>query len=203
MQANMCKDIFNYLYLNEPPRKADLVIGFGHFDTRVPARCLELHEQGLAPLILFTGGVGAGSTGLNKPEAEVFLEEAKRLQPRLEESKVMLENQSTNTGENIRFSIKKMQENGYWPPGGFQKILLVATPYRQRRVFRTCRLFFSGTELVNCPPASHYEKDSRLYASKGEDLDQLLLGEMKRLRDYPAKGFMEKENIPPHLLEFV
>ncbi len=44
--------LFDYLYLRDPDiLAADAVIGFGHFDLKIPRRCLELHRRGLAPFL--------------------------------------------------------------------------------------------------------------------------------------------------------
>ena len=68
--------LYKYLSLSEKPRKADLVIGFGIDDMRVPDTCSRLYQQSLVPLILFTGGAGRGSGTLKAPEAVVFRDRA-------------------------------------------------------------------------------------------------------------------------------
>jgi len=62
--------IWDYLCLKQTPRKADCIVGFGNFNTDIARRAAELYQQGLAPKILFTGGLGRNTEGLlPEPEA--------------------------------------------------------------------------------------------------------------------------------------
>ena len=74
------KTCFEYLYVCDASLEpADLIIGFGHFDPKIPRRCCELYVQGYAPRILYTGGIGAGSADIGMAEAIYFREESGRL----------------------------------------------------------------------------------------------------------------------------
>ena len=50
--------IWDYLGMHQPPETADVIVGFGNFNTNIARRAAELYLQGLAPLVLFTGGLG-------------------------------------------------------------------------------------------------------------------------------------------------
>ena len=56
--------IWDYLCLHQTPQKADVIVGFGNFNTNIARRAAELYHQGLAPKILFTGGLGRNTEGL-------------------------------------------------------------------------------------------------------------------------------------------
>ena len=76
--------LFEFLYLRDPEIvAADAVIGFGHFDLKIPRRCLELHKSGLAPLIVFSGGMGAGTADLGRAEARAFVDDTTRCAARV------------------------------------------------------------------------------------------------------------------------
>ena len=60
-KTSLAKMLFEYLYLQDIPSKADAVMGFGHFDEKIPLHCGTLYSNGFAPFILFSGG--------KKPEA--------------------------------------------------------------------------------------------------------------------------------------
>ena len=48
---NEARLLFDYLYLRDPDAgTADAVMGFGHFDMKIPRRCLELHRLIVEPL---------------------------------------------------------------------------------------------------------------------------------------------------------
>lgn len=193
--------IHAWLALETPLERADFVLGFGHFDLRIPRLCVDLMRSGHARRIIFTGGVGAGSADLPAPEAVVFAEEAARIAPDLREDDLLVEPASTNTGDNVRFTLAQAAARGpAWAidrPGA--RLMLVATPYRQRRVERTVRLLLPQAVLLNRPPQSTCETDAALFAAKGQDLAALLCGEVERLRTYPDRGWCAPCRIPPEI----
>jgi uncharacterized SAM-binding protein YcdF (DUF218 family) len=194
--------LFDYLYLRDPePAAADAVIGFGHFDMKVPRRCLELYRQGRAPLIVFTGGIGAGTADLGRPEAQAFLGEVRR-NGGVAEKDVLIEDRSTHTGENLAATARLLAEHGrpLGTDGGIGRAVIVATAYRQRRVFLTCRLHHPGVRFINAPPVTSFDAERSMFAEKGQDLVALLCGEVRRLIDYPDRGFCLPAEIPPEIL---
>lgn len=189
--------LFQYLYLQDTPQTADAVIGFGHFDTKIPQRCAELYRHGLAPRIVFTGGVGAGSADLPVPEAVFFQQWVQAHAPHIPAQAMIIESASTNTADNLRFSQKLLAEQYSLVLGtDLQKILLVANAYRQRRVYLTCRKLFPGLTFVNTPPSTTFDEEMRLFQDKNEDFVAHLVAEMQRIHDYPAKDWIEYEEIP-------
>jgi hypothetical protein len=192
--------LFDYLYLRDPEiGPADAVIGFGHFDLKIPRRCLELHRRGLAPLIVFSGGRGAGTADLGQAEARAFLDE---IQAHASEGAVLLEDRSTNTGENVEATARLLEDEGrpLGSGGGVRTALIVANACRQRRVDLTCRRHHPDVRWINAPPATSFLEEVALYAGKGQDLVPLLSGEIQRLLDYPARGFCLPAHIPPEVL---
>jgi len=179
-------------------KSADLIVGFGHFDLRIARYCGELWQAGLAPRILFIGGVGAGSADLGKPEAEAFADELFRLIPDFSRDQLMIESSSTNTSENVRFSLAQINEEGWTVTSA----ILVATPFRQRRVNQTWTKV-AATPFQSAPPPSDLATDAKVFAAKGEELWAQLPGEIERLQTYPARGWIEDVPIPPKVLAAV
>jgi len=104
LTAAAAERVFGYLRIEDPlPERADLIVGFGHFDMRIPRRCGELWLR-YGATILFTGGRGSGTADLSVPEADAFFAELKTAFPGIPDGSVILENGSTNTTENVRFS---------------------------------------------------------------------------------------------------
>ena len=65
--------LWDYLCLDQAPEQADVIVGFGNFNVNIARRAAELHRQGYAPKIRFTGGLGRNSLGiLPEPEAVRF-----------------------------------------------------------------------------------------------------------------------------------
>jgi hypothetical protein len=196
------KAVFEYLAVHDPVSvRADLIIGFGHFDPAIPRRCSELFVAGVASRILFTGGVGAGSADLDMPEARFFRETARAHYPQIPDSAFLLEQSSTNTGENVTFSLAMLaaHEPLLRPGHELRSAVIVANPYRQRRVWLTCRKQMGDVGLHNAPPVSSFEQQAELFRAKGQDITGLLVGEVERLVRYGELGYMIACLPPPEI----
>lgn len=195
--------LFHYLALRDQPRKADVIIGFGHFDMNIPRRCCELYLKGYGKKIIYTGGVGAGSADFKNAEAIEFLHYTKAHFPQIPAEDIIIEDRSTNTGENIRFSMERMKEESpvFNFENGIRSAILVATPARQLRVYLTVKMHLENIELINLPPETSYHENDELFYGKGENFSSQLTGEIRRLIEYPAKGFCTEVNIPELVME--
>lgn len=193
--------VFDYLYLRShtAATECDLIVGFGHFDLRIAHRCGELWRAGAAPRILFTGGVGAGSADLDRPEAEAFGDYLAAHFPEIPAHAIMREIRSTNTGENIAHSLVQLAA-AHWPT---RAVALVASPYRQRRVALTWRKRVPHSAIFNDPPATTWAKEVALFRAKGQDLVGLLPGEIHRLTAYAERGWIEHSPLPPAIQDAV
>lgn len=195
MPASPAQIVYDYLNVRSalPSSPVDAIIGFGHFDQRIATHCARLWRQGIAPRIIFTGGVGAGSADLDRPEAEAFAAQLQRDFPAIPSSAILLETQSTNTGENVRNLVKLAHQNAC----PLRQVILVATPFRQRRVALTWSAQGPSESLwFNAPVPSTLAEDITLFASKGEDLIAQLPGEIARLQTYADRGWISKAVIP-------
>lgn len=197
------KKLFDYLYLKENPKKVDFIIGFGHFDMKIPIRCAELYEKGYANKIIFTGGIGAGTADLAMPEADAFLAFTRKNYPTIPLENIIIENRSTNTGENLRFTLSILQSKHDNLDEKLQKskIILVANPFRQRRVFLTAAQILPEATLINCPPESDYNTELTLFETKKENLNSQLPDEVLRIINYPDQGWIKKENVPEEIIK--
>jgi hypothetical protein len=189
--------LFNWLALRDPHPgiRFDAVIGFGHFDLSIPRRCGDLVREGCAQRLIFTGGIGAGTADLGRPEADAFAAELAKDDADLARQAIV-ENRSTNTGDNIRFTRDLLESSGLALGAAIKGVILVATPCRQRRVWLTWQKLVPEVAAWNSPPLTDYDSLRALYAAKGEDIRRQLIGEYERIRDYPARGWMAEGNIP-------
>jgi len=198
------KRLFEYLYIRDDDCcRADLIVGFGHFDLCIPRHCAHLYEKGFAPKILFTGGRGSGSADLAEAEAEVFANVIAAEYPKIPSCDIIVEGCSTNTGENISMSATVLRESKGAKDfdNGIGTIIAVACAYRQRRVWRTLQKQLPGIKTYNMPPKTTFEKEMLAFQKRGEDLIQLLLGEVERIMRYPEKGFMAHEHLSVQIME--
>ena len=106
----LAQAIWNYHHLHHPLQPSDLILALGSNDTRVADYAADLYLQGFAPLLMFSGNVGALTKDhFTKPEAEVFADIAR--QKGVPDEAILLEPESTNTGENIDFSRRRFIPN--------------------------------------------------------------------------------------------
>ena len=72
-------------------------------------RGAELFLQGYAPFVIFSGGLGKQTKYMwTMSEAELFADVAIKMG--VPSEKIIIENKSTNTGENVLFTKKVLQE---------------------------------------------------------------------------------------------
>ena len=192
--------IYDYLNLRTPvpPQPADAIIGFGHFDLRIARQCAQLWLKGAGARIIFTGGVGAGSADLNIPEEEAFGLVLRAEFPQIPSDAILLESNSTNTGENVRYLIAQATAANW----KLAHVLLVATPFRQRRVSLTWQAQGPADSEANpAPPPSSLAEDIALFADKHESLVAQLPGEIERLQTYASHGWISPIVVPLPILQ--
>lgn len=184
-----------------PSAPADAILGFGMFDLRLPVFCGELHRRGLAPRLIFTGGIGAGTGNLGRPEADAWHDALRRARPEIPATEVILENRSTQTAENIRFTTALLErEHPALAFGrGIRRVIVVASPSRLRRVGLTLKLLQPGLEVCRQLPPFSLESEWATYGLQGIDYVAHLAGELDRLVDYPARGWIAVEPLPPEI----
>jgi uncharacterized SAM-binding protein YcdF (DUF218 family) len=185
-----------------PSDPADVVIGFGTFDLALAEFCGELHVRGLARRIIFTGGIGAGTADLGQPEADAWMERLVRTHPGVPRDAVMLENRSTNTAENIRFTTELLTRD--FPElafgVGLRTALIVAAPARLRRVRLTLRRLVPALTVTRVLPEADYDRERVLHESKGIAFLPHLCGELDRIAAYPARGWIASEPLPSEIV---
>lgn len=184
-----------------PNEHADAVIGFGVFDLALPVYCGDLFAKGAARRIIFTGGLGAGTGQLGGREADVWRDALRRSHPSIPDDAVILENQSTNTAENISFTANLLAHE--FPAlafgEGVRSAIIVASPSRLRRVLLTMRKLQPGVRVVRRLPEWNFEAQRALYSANGVNYIAHLAGELDRIVEYPARGWIAAEPLPPEI----
>jgi uncharacterized SAM-binding protein YcdF (DUF218 family) len=190
MVDHLAERIWDYMHLNHTLAHSDLILALGSNDLRVAEYAADLYLQGWAPLLLCSGHVGALTKDLfDKPEAEKFAEVA--MSKGVSAEAILLEPESTNTGENVRFSRRLLQERGYDP----QRIILVQKPYMERRAYATFMNFWPGKEIIVASPPIPFAEYPTARLTK-ELVINIMVGDLQRIRSYPGKGFQIPQEIP-------
>lgn len=171
-----------YLAIIDPLEPADVIWGLGSNDLAVAKKAGMLFHEKMAPWILFSGGRGHRWQDLAKSEAETFRDEA--VSHGAKASKVLVETQSTNTGENIAFSMPILEQAGITATSA----ILITIPPFQRRAEATLKKHKPEMRCINAPIS--WSDPSKCDTEKLLHRARLCLGEIRRLQAYPGQGFI-------------
>jgi uncharacterized SAM-binding protein YcdF (DUF218 family) len=191
----MAQIVWNYHLLRQPLVKADCILVLGSQDTRVAERGAELYLQGWAPLLVLSGGLGrlTKDTG-TQPEAILFARIA--MEKGVPPQDILVEDQSTNTSENIVFTRRLLQQNNLSP----RRLLLVQKPYMERRSYATFLQQWPGMDVSVTSPALSLT-DYVTAELPMEKVINMLVGDLQRIKLYAEKGFQAYQYIPPPVWE--
>jgi uncharacterized SAM-binding protein YcdF (DUF218 family) len=186
--------IWDYHHLDHQLSPADAILVLCSHDKVVAARGAELFLQGLAPLLIFAGGLGAITRHLwHEPEADQFA--AIAIEMGVPRDRILVENASTNTGENIQFTKQLLAGKGLDP----QTFIVVQKPYMERRSYATFRKVWPEKHVrVTSPRVSldDYLRRCSHEALAPRDVIGIMVGDLQRIRLYPERGFQIHQEIP-------
>jgi uncharacterized SAM-binding protein YcdF (DUF218 family) len=190
----LAEKLWDYHLMNHQVAKADAILVLCSHDERVAERGAQLFHEGWAPLIIFSGGQGAITKALwDEAEAERFARIAVELNvPR---EKILVENKSTNTGENIALTKRLLAERGL----ELHKFIVVQKPYMERRAFATFRKLWPEKEVIVTSPQVSFRDYLADYANRAlttADVVSIMVGDLQRIKLYPARGFQIAQEIP-------
>jgi len=190
----LARKIWDYHHLDHQLAHADAILVLCSHDKAVAACGAELFLQGWAPLLIFAGGLGAITRHLwNEPEADQFAGIAVAMG--VPKDRILVENASTNTGENILFTKQLLADKGLDP----QAFIVVQKPYMERRSYATFRKVWPEKQLCVTSPRVSLDDYLRHYshgALSPDDVVGIMVGDLQRIRLYPAKGFQIPQDIP-------
>lgn len=189
------KLLWEFNRLDMKLEKADFILVLGSNDLSVPLRAAEIYREGFSSKIITSGGFGRLTRELSKPEAEVFAGIIASIGVPIAD--IMIENKSTNTGENIKFSYDLAVKNGLKT----QKIILVTKSYMEKRALATFQKQWPNTEtkVIVTSPIQSFEdllNDPDIVSSIN-----IMVGDTQRLKIYPKMGFMTETEIPDRVWE--
>jgi uncharacterized SAM-binding protein YcdF (DUF218 family) len=188
--------LWDFHRIGAPCGRADVILGLGSYDLSVAEHAARLFLDGLAPWLMFTGGLVPRTDLLQTPwdraEAKVFGERASRLG--VPEERILLETAATNTGENFRFSLELIGRHQL----DCRALLVVTKPNMERRAQATASVNVPGhiKVMVTSPPTTFDEYCSTVDPMK---LIGLMVGDLQRIMLYPALGFQADEIVPAHV----
>lgn len=186
----LAKKLWDYHHTNHTLERADCILVLGSHDLRVAERGAELYLQGWAPLLILSGGLGNFTLGMwTEKEADKFA--AIAIKMGVPEKDILVENMSTNTGENIKFTQKLLKGRGLEPAS----FIVVQKPYMERRSYATFKTYWPDKKLMVTSPQISFED----YPNDEIPLERvinIMVGDLQRIKEYPAKGFQIYQEIP-------
>ena len=187
---SLAKILWDFHLMKHKITQADCILALGSHDLRVADRAAELYLQGFAPLLVFSGGLGNFTQGMwTEPEADKFAKIA--VKHGVPPKAILVENKSTNTGENILFTQRLLQAHNVNP----SSFIVVQKPYMERRSYATFKKHWPDKQVVVTSPLISFED----YPNEEIPLERvinIMVGDLERIKFYPAKGFQIHQDIP-------
>lgn len=194
---NYARLLFDYHFLKQPLKKADCIFVLGSHDPSVADYAAQLYNEGLAPYIIFSGGVvrpaGELRNEIPKTEAEAFFDIA--VSKGVPAEVILLENEATNTGQNFIFTRRLLKEKNL----DFKSFILVQKPYMIRRTYATAMVQFREFDFVVSALPDTYDSYVARCLAEGITKERVIsnmTGDLQRLKIYPDKGFLIAMDIP-------
>lgn len=189
--------IWDYHKLDHHLTKADAIVVLCSHDTIVAERGARVYFEGWAPRLIFSGGLGAITKRFwQEPEADQFARIA--IDMGVPREAILIENQSTNTGENVRFTRRMLAASTIEP----RTIIAVQKPYMERRTYATFRKVWPEVEVIVTSPQVSFGEYLERYSNQSLSADEvigIMVGDLQRIRLYPAEGFQIPQEIPDHV----
>ena len=193
--------IWDYMNIdNHNPPKSDLILCLGSIDTLPAERAAELYNEGKSDLLLFTGKGGRNSEYFrsNKTEARMLADVA--MKNDVPESAILLEENSTNTGENVRFSHQMLLDNMV----SLDSMIVTHMPSSLRRDYLTLRKQWPEPQtnfFMSSPRVGFIDYHKRGYQGRMtiDDIINDMLGDLQRIKTGADRGFAIPEEIPGHI----
>jgi len=191
----LAEKIWHYHQLHHPLRKADAILVLCSHDMRVAETGARLFLDGWAPLLIFSGGLGGITRQLwQEPEADQFARVAKEMG--VPADRILIENGSTNTGQNILLTKQLLQDRRLDP----RTFIVVQKPYMERRSYATFRKLWPEKDVIVTSPRVGFDEYLAAYSNDAltpDDVVGIMVGDLQRVREYPERGFQIPQEIPP------
>jgi len=192
----LARKIWNYHHLNHKLEKCEAIFVLCSHDLRVADYAAKLFFDGFASIIIFSGGIAHQGdlveTPWEKPEAEMFAERAIKLG--VPKEKIIIENKAKNCGENVLFTDRILKEKGLH----FGSFIAVQKPYMERRTYATIKVYWSNKKVIVTSPPIDFDDYPTEKISK-DDVINIMVGDLQRIKIYPEKGFQIFQEIPDNV----
>ncbi len=186
----LARIVWDYHLMHHPLRQADGIFVLGSNDLRVAEWAAELWQRKLAPFIVVSGNSGALTRHLfQRTEAEEFRDVITGRGVPAEA--VLLEDKATNTGDNVIFTRRLLEERGL----RVRTLICIQKPYMERRTFAVVRKLWPELDPVISSPPLSYEEYPNTVIDR-DTLVNIMVGDLQRIMEYPRLGFQIPQEVP-------
>ena len=174
-------EIYNYLFISTTIKPADLLIVFGTtygLNEYLNGICDLLNKKIINTILL---------TGKNESENiyKLLVQKNKSI---LDKVKFLIENKSTNTGENLEFSLPLLKKE-FNNVENIKSIIGLGKDFAARRFLMTMEKYFPKAEKMFYPINVFHCDKSNWY--KNDVLYQKCINECKKIPIYLQEGFIK------------
>lgn len=174
------REISEYLFIDDPPESAELIMVFGDQRPERADRAAELFKAGYAPRILVIGG-DKRNTGV----AEAVALRERLVALGVPESAIIAETRSLGTRENVQHSVALVEELMGWNKLG--AVIIISGPAHMRRVKQVlARQIPRAVKIICCPDTGEEITADNWWQS--EEGRQRVLRELEKVRTYSNQG---------------
>ncbi len=158
MLNRVIKDVTEFIFMEDTPKKCDIIFIPGTSQSVVTERAAELYRNGYAPLIMPSGmystnfGKFAGEN-IDNPvysgEYETEFEYCRNILTKngVPQSAILKEDKATNTYENALYSLQALNEAGI----RIKSAIVCCQAFHARRAFMSYSLCFENVEFIVVP----------------------------------------------------
>ena len=192
----LVEKVWNYHQLNHQLSKADAILVLCSHDTAV-AETRRASSFSKAGRRCSSSPAASGPSRRHlwqEPEADQFARDRRRAWA-CRRTDILIENQSTNTGENVLFTKQLLAERQLDP----ETFIVVQKPYMERRSYATFRKVWPDKDVIVTSPQVSLDEYLSQYSNEAlssDDVISIMVGDLQRIRLYPAKGFQIHQDIP-------
>lgn len=158
MTDRIITDISDFIFVSDKPRKVDAIFMPGGSHPEQPEYAAELYKQGIAPMLIVSGGVSVKKQKFEGVKSKVdvyngdyktdceFLTDALNISG-VPKSAIYGEDKSGHTRDNAFFSKKVADENGL----SIKTAIIVCKAFHARRCLMLYQMAFPDVEIKVCP----------------------------------------------------
>ena len=190
--------LWDYLCAESSHLDSDAIVALGNHDCLgIALKAAELYHQKKAPAVVVCGGVKRlfHYQGGQYPMTEAEFMQMVLRDNGVPQKAIILENTSTNTGENFTEAKKLLNENGL----ASDSMTVVAIPYVTRRALLTAKKKIRGTTIrtvgTNDSLADYMNSPIR------DKIVSQMMGTVQRIAEYPKKGLLPFSRIPLNVVK--